>query len=95
MGELSYSLAVADAFIEAYRKQNPQDEIKVIELFKAALPAFDFEAASAKYKIMHGKEHSPKDRRIWQGIVSLIDELSRRTNMSWRCRCGIFRSRTV
>jgi len=74
MGELSYSAAVADAFIEAYRKQNPQDEIKVIDLFKAALPAFDFEAASAKYKIMHGKEHSPKDRRIWQGIVSVIDE---------------------
>jgi len=74
MGELSYSVAVADAFIEAYRKQNAQDEIKVIELFKVALPAFDFEAASAKYKIMHGKEHSPKDRRIWQGIVSVIDE---------------------
>jgi len=74
MGELSYSIAVADAFIEAYRKQNAQDEIKVIDLFKAALPAFDFEAASAKYKIMHGKEHSPKDRRIWQGIVSVIEE---------------------
>lgn len=74
MGELSYSVAVADAFIEAYRKQNAQDEIKVIELFKVALPAFDFEAASAKYKIMHGKEHSPKDRRIWQGIVSVIEE---------------------
>lgn len=74
MGELSYSTAVADAFIEAYRKQNAQDEIKVIDLFKAALPAFDFEAASAKYKIMHGKEHSPKDRRIWQGIVSVIEE---------------------
>lgn len=74
MGELSYSTAVADAFIEAYRKQNAQDEIKVIDLFKAALPAFDFEAASAKYKIMHGKERSPKDRRIWQGIVSVIEE---------------------
>jgi len=74
MGELSYSLAVADAFVEAYCKQNRQDKVKVVDLFKAALPAFDFEAASAKYKIMHGKEHSPKDRRIWQGIVSLIDE---------------------
>jgi FMN-dependent NADH-azoreductase len=74
MGELSYSLAVADAFIEVYRKQNAQDEIEILDLFKAALPAFDFEAASAKYKIMHGKEHSPKDSRVWQAIVSLIDE---------------------
>ncbi len=74
MGELSYSLAVADAFVEAYRKRNARDKVKVIDLFKAALPAFDFEAASAKYKIMHGKEHSPEDRRIWQKIVSLIEE---------------------
>jgi FMN-dependent NADH-azoreductase len=74
MGELSYSLAVADAFIDAYHKGHPDDEIRVVDIFKATLPAFDFEAASAKYKIMHSKEHSPKDRRIWQGIVSLIDE---------------------
>ena len=74
MGELSYSLGVADAFIDAYHKGHPDDEIRVVDIFKAPLPAFDFEAASAKYKIMHGKEHSPKDRRIWQGIVSLIDE---------------------
>lgn len=74
MGELSYSLGVADAFIDAYHKGHLDDEIRVIDIFKAPLPAFDFEAASAKYKIMHGKEHSPKDRRIWQGIVSLIDE---------------------
>ena len=45
MGELSYSLAVADAFVEAYCKQNRQDKVKVVDLFKAALPAFDFEAA--------------------------------------------------
>ena len=74
MGELSYSLAVADAFVDAYHKGHPDDEIRVVDIFKAPLPAFDFEAASAKYKIMHGKEHSPKDRRIWHGIVSLIDE---------------------
>jgi FMN-dependent NADH-azoreductase len=74
MGELSHSIAVADAFVEAYRKQHAQDEIEILDLFKAPLPAFDFEAASAKYKIMHNKEHSAKDRRIWQKIVSLIEE---------------------
>ncbi len=74
MGGLSYSLAVADAFIDAYRKAHPDDDIKVVDVFKSPLPAFDFEAASAKYKIMHNKEHSPKDRRIWQRIVASIEE---------------------
>jgi FMN-dependent NADH-azoreductase len=74
MGELSYSLAVAAAFIDEYRKTHPKDTVKVLDLFEAALPAFDFEAASAKYKIMHGKEHSQKDRQVWGKIVSVIEE---------------------
>jgi len=74
MGELSYSIAVADAFLEEYRKAHPDDNIKTIDLFTEQLPAFDFEAASAKYKIMHGKDHSNKDKQIWAKIVSVIDD---------------------
>ena len=74
MGERSFSIAVADAFVEAYRKIHPDDNIKTIDIFKKPLPAFDFEAASAKYKIMHNKEHSQKDREIWSEIVAVIEE---------------------
>lgn len=74
MGELSYSLAVADAFIEEYRSTHSEDNVKALDLFEAALPAFDFKAASAKYKIMHGREHSQKDRQVWGEIVSVIEE---------------------
>ena len=74
MGELSYSIAAADAFIDSYRRSHPDDEIITIDLFKKRLPAFDFEAASAKYKIMHNKEHTARDRRIWDRIVTIIEE---------------------
>ena len=74
MGELSFSIAAADAFVEAYRKAHPADSIKTVDVFKESLPAFDFEAASAKYKIMHGKEHSQKDRQTWDRIISVIEE---------------------
>jgi len=74
MGELSYSIAVADAFVEEYRKAHPEDNIRTINLFTEPLPAFDFEAASAKYKIMHGKDHSDKDKQIWAKIVSVIED---------------------
>jgi len=74
MGELSYSIAVADAFIDAYLGFHPDDNVKTIDIFKMKLPPFDFKAASAKYKIMHNKEHTQKDRRIWDQIVSIIDE---------------------
>ncbi len=74
MGELSYSIAVTDAFLEEYRKAHPEDNIRTINLFTEPLPAFDFEAASAKYKIMHGKDHSDKDKQIWAKIVSVIED---------------------
>ena len=74
MGELSYSEAIADAFIEAYKQSHPNDKIKTINLFEKELPEFDFEAASAKYKIMHNKEHSAEDKKIWGKIVSIIEE---------------------
>jgi FMN-dependent NADH-azoreductase len=70
----SHSVAVADAFVESYRRSHPDDKIKTIDIFLKKLPAFDLPAATAKYKIMHNEEHTQKDRRIWKQIVSVIDE---------------------
>jgi len=74
MADLSFSTAVADAFVNSYLQAHPDDSVKTIDIFKEPLPAFDFEAASAKYKIMHNKEHSQKEKQTWQKIVSVIEE---------------------
>lgn len=74
MGERSSSIAAADAFVGAYKEANPADELQILDLFEAALPEFNLAAASAKYKIMHGQEHSPEDKAVWDDIVSVIDE---------------------
>jgi len=74
MKERSYSIAVADAFVEAYKKKHPKDEVKVLDLFAGKLPEFDFLAASGKYNIMHGKPHSTKEKRAWENVVAVIEE---------------------
>ncbi len=74
MGERSYSISVTDAFVEAYRQSHPDDDVRTIDVFEKQIPAFDFEAASAKYKIMHNKKHSQKDRIVWEQIVSVIEQ---------------------
>jgi FMN-dependent NADH-azoreductase len=74
INERSYSAAVADAFVEAYKKAHPKDEVKVLDLFTAKLPAFDGAAVSGKYKIMHGKPHSNEEKRAWEKVVAVIDE---------------------
>ncbi len=72
--ERSYSAAAADAFVEAYKKANPKDEAKVLDLFAAKLPAFDGAAVSGKYKIMHGKPHSAEEKTAWEKVVAVIEE---------------------
>ncbi|MGA2172341.1 MAG: NAD(P)H-dependent oxidoreductase [Sedimentisphaerales bacterium] len=74
MGKLSYSTVVADAFVEAYKKSHPKDQVKVIDLFSTTIPEFDFTAASGKYKIMRGKPHSPEEKTAWEKVVAVIEE---------------------
>lgn len=73
-GDRSHSASVADAFVDAYSRTHPDDQVTTLDVFYDDLPAFDFEAVSAKYKILHGKEHTDEDKRVWAGIVSVIDE---------------------
>ena len=74
MRQRSNSIAVADAFVSAYKKANPKDEIKVLDLFSEKLPEFDFVAASGKYNVMHGKPHSDQEKQAWDKVVAVIEE---------------------
>ncbi|MDD5459282.1 MAG: NAD(P)H-dependent oxidoreductase [Phycisphaerae bacterium] len=67
----SHCKAIADAFIKAYGRKNPKDEIKTIDIFTADLPEFDGPAVQAKYKILHGKIPS-KDNKIWRQVEDVI-----------------------
>jgi len=73
-GDRSHSTAVADAFVDAYHQAHPDDQVTTLDVFYDDLPAFDFDAVSAKYKIMHGKDHTSEDRKVWKQIVAVIDE---------------------
>ncbi|MHC4645611.1 MAG: FMN-dependent NADH-azoreductase [Planctomycetota bacterium] len=70
----SHSIAVADAFLEACLQANPVDEVETIDLFEEPLPPFDLAAVTAKYRIIHGEQHSPQDQRVWSEVVSVIEQ---------------------
>jgi len=71
--ERSHSRFVADAFVEAYRQVNPDDEIDVMDIFREELPAFDGLAVQAKYTILHGKEHSDEEVAAWKSVEEVIE----------------------
>ena len=72
--ERSHSRAVADAFVEAYKEANMEDEVITMDLFKADLPAFDGLALQAKYALLHGQEHSEEEKSAWEPIAEIINQ---------------------
>ncbi len=70
----SYAISVADAFIEAYERSHPDDQVTSLDVFYDDLPAFDFEAVSAKYKIMQGKPRDEHDSKVWARIADVIKD---------------------
>lgn len=75
-GDRSYSVAVADAFMEAYEIKHPEDEVVTLNLFTRELPPFDGDVLNAKYAILNGLKHSEEENDAWQAVVSLIDEFT-------------------
>ena len=55
----SKSITVADAFIETYRQNHPEDKVRHLDLFSTDLPAFDGLAVDAKYSILHQQSPTP------------------------------------
>jgi FMN-dependent NADH-azoreductase len=73
-GERSTSIALADAFVNAYRQAHPADEVKVTDLFQRDLPPFDGFALNAKYAILNGLKHTPEGRAAWDQVAAIADE---------------------
>jgi FMN-dependent NADH-azoreductase len=75
MGQLSFSIRAAQAFLDTYRAAHPGDILESLDLWQADLPDFNFTAASGKYKIMRGLAHSAEEARAWANVVKHIDQL--------------------
>ncbi|MED1791370.1 NAD(P)H-dependent oxidoreductase [Brevibacillus nitrificans] len=52
--EASYSLSVGKEFVEAYRAENPNDEVVHLDLYKTDLPQIDADVLNGWYKLRTG-----------------------------------------
>jgi len=72
----SHSIAVTDAFIETYKQKHPNDNVEMLNVFDASIPNFDGPAVQAKYTILHGKQHSEAEQRVWNDIEQIIEQFT-------------------
>jgi len=71
----SYSIQVAQAFLDSYRQMHTGDAVETLDLATADLPAFDAPAAKAKYAVMGGQAPTGDAERKWAAIIKIIDHL--------------------
>ena len=71
----SRSLAVAKAFLEAYRAKNASDTVEVLNLFEANLMPFDGFAMQAKYAVLGGGNPTGEEAAAWGKVAGLADHL--------------------
>lgn len=75
-GGRSYSVAVANAFVEAYRQAHPAHEVAILDLYNRDLPPFDGAAVSAKYAVLHGQKPTPEEQKRWREVETWIKEFT-------------------
>ena len=64
-GAASESLAIAEAFLDAYRETHPEDRIEVWDLWDGSLPEFGPAAAAAKMAVFAGADPEGDQARAW------------------------------
>jgi FMN-dependent NADH-azoreductase len=71
--ERSKSIAVSNAFLDAYRAAHPDDEIETLDLWKTRLPEFDGYTIDAKYQVLHGQNFNSDQEAAWRSVVEVCD----------------------
>ncbi|MFA9459529.1 FMN-dependent NADH-azoreductase [Thiohalorhabdus sp. Cl-TMA] len=70
-GESSFSLAVADAFLEAFREANPEADVDTLDLWRQDLPPMQGAVLAAKDRWMAGEAMTAEQAAAWAPVEAL------------------------
>ena len=84
-GPRSVSIAITDAFLQAYRQACPGLTVDTLNVWEENLPEFDQEAIGAKYKGINKEPMDQAEAAVWDKI----QELARRFQQADRIVLGV------
>jgi FMN-dependent NADH-azoreductase len=76
-GRRSVSIAVADAFLQAYHQVSHPLKVDTLNVWEENLPEFDQEAIGAKYKGINKEPMDPAEAAVWHKIQELAARFQR------------------
>jgi FMN-dependent NADH-azoreductase len=74
--ERSYSIKVAQRFLDAYKEANPSHRIEAFDLWQTSFPEFDGATIDAKYRILHGENHTAAEAEAWKSVEELFNQFN-------------------
>jgi FMN-dependent NADH-azoreductase len=74
--ERSHALRVGREFLQAYRDAHPGDTVETLDVWSLGLPEFDGAIVDAKYRIMHGEEHTAEEAEAWRAVVAEFERFT-------------------
>ena len=74
--ERSYSIKVAQHFLDAYKEANPSHTIETFDLWQNPFPEFDGATIDAKYRILHGETHNAAEAAAWNRVEEIFNHFN-------------------
>ena len=74
--ERSHSIAVAEAFLDAYSAANPDHEIDKMDLWDAELPELNMAMIDAKYRLLAGDELNEREANAWRIVEATFNRVN-------------------
>ena len=74
--ERSHSIAVAEAFMDAYTTANPDHEIDKMDLWDTELPELNMAMIDAKYRLLAGEELDEREANAWKTVRATFNRVS-------------------
>jgi len=69
----SHSKALADVFIDEFRRKYSDAHVEDIDIWSFPLPDYDEITADAKFHIQHGQEFTPEEFERWHKIEQIFN----------------------
>jgi FMN-dependent NADH-azoreductase len=64
----SHTVAVSQAFLEAWQAAHPRDEIERLDLWQVALPPFDAQTIEAKFAVLRRNDFTAEQFARWEAV---------------------------
>jgi FMN-dependent NADH-azoreductase len=64
----SHTVAVAQAFLDAWQAAHPSDEIERLDLWQEALPPFDAQTIEAKFAVLRHNDFTAEQFARWEAV---------------------------